>query len=166
MLRYLKFLIRSTNQHGIHSPFVYVYVTRGLYRGRKYKGPKHRRILFRTMAYFKSKSIHIADLSDNNLCDALRKYFPGISVKPEGVSDISCYNKPLRPDEVSRFLNETIFKDDHILVLEKIHETPASEDAWQIVKKNTKVTVTVDLFYLGLVFFRKGQVREDFVIRP
>ena len=31
-LSYLRFLVRSTNQHGVHSPFVYDFVTKGLYR--------------------------------------------------------------------------------------------------------------------------------------
>ena len=31
IISYLKFLIRSTNQHGVHSPFVYNFITRCLY---------------------------------------------------------------------------------------------------------------------------------------
>ena len=29
---YLKFLLKSQNQHGLHSPFVYYFVTKGLYK--------------------------------------------------------------------------------------------------------------------------------------
>lgn len=166
MLKYLKFLLKSTNQHGVHSPFVYAYVTRGLYCGKKYRGPVHRRILFRTIAYFGAGSIHIAEASDERLSVFLKTCFPGIAINPAERPRITCYNKPLIPGEVSRFLSETDFKGDHILVLEKIHRNKTAEKTWEMVKENGKVVVTIDLFYAGIVFFREGQAREDFIIRP
>lgn len=36
ILAYLKFLLRSTNQHGVHSPFVYTLVTRCFYDRKNY----------------------------------------------------------------------------------------------------------------------------------
>ena len=39
------------------------------------------------------------------------------------------------------------------------------EEAWAAIKAHTKVTVTIDLFHFGLVFLRKEQQREDFVLR-
>jgi hypothetical protein len=39
------------------------------------------------------------------------------------------------------------------------------EEAWEIIKKNPKVTVTIDTFQWGIVFFRKEQLKEHFVIR-
>lgn len=39
-------------------------------------------------------------------------------------------------------------------------------EAWETIKKHPKVKVTVDTFFWGgFVFFRKEQVREDFIIR-
>ncbi|WP_366140195.1 class I SAM-dependent methyltransferase [uncultured Polaribacter sp.] len=38
-------------------------------------------------------------------------------------------------------------------------------EAWKIIKNHTKVSVTVDVFYFGLVFFRKEQAKEHFKIR-
>ena len=35
----------------------------------------------------------------------------------------------------------------------------------ELIKKHPKVTVTVDLFYFGIVFFRKEQAKEHFKIR-
>lgn len=37
--------------------------------------------------------------------------------------------------------------------------------AWTIIKDHPKVTVTVDTFNWGLVFFRKEQLKEHFKIR-
>jgi hypothetical protein len=39
------------------------------------------------------------------------------------------------------------------------------EDLWELIKKNPKVTVTIDTFQWGLVFFRSEQVKEDFIVR-
>jgi hypothetical protein len=39
------------------------------------------------------------------------------------------------------------------------------KEAWEIIKVHPQVTVTVDLFWIGLVYFKKGQVKEDFLIR-
>jgi hypothetical protein len=39
------------------------------------------------------------------------------------------------------------------------------EEAWETIKNHPKVTVTIDTFQWGLVFFRKEQPKEHFVIR-
>jgi predicted O-methyltransferase YrrM len=55
--------------------------------------------------------------------------------------------------------NETIwFFDD-------IHWSKDMEEAWEIIKKHPKVTVTIDTFQWGIVFFRTEQEKEHFVIR-
>ena len=39
------------------------------------------------------------------------------------------------------------------------------KDAWQEIKAHPRVTVTVDLFWIGLVFFKQGQAKEDFLVK-
>jgi hypothetical protein len=39
------------------------------------------------------------------------------------------------------------------------------EEAWKEIKCNEIVTVTIDLYSLGLVFFRKGMPKQDFRLR-
>nr|WP_308419226.1 class I SAM-dependent methyltransferase [Bizionia arctica] len=55
--------------------------------------------------------------------------------------------------------NNTIF------IFDDIYWSEDMTQAWEIIKAHPKVTVTVDTFFWGLVFFRKEQVREDFVVR-
>jgi hypothetical protein len=38
-------------------------------------------------------------------------------------------------------------------------------EAWDEIKNHPAVTVSIDTFYWGIVFFRKEQVKEHFVIR-
>ncbi|MFV5691778.1 O-methyltransferase [Flavobacterium sp. LT1R49] len=55
--------------------------------------------------------------------------------------------------------NETVW------IFDDIHWSPEMEEAWKIIKKNPKVTVTIDTFQWGLVFFRREQPKEHFIIR-
>jgi predicted O-methyltransferase YrrM len=55
--------------------------------------------------------------------------------------------------------NETLW------IFDDIHWSPEMEQAWEIIKTHPKVTVTIDTFQWGLVFFRKEQPKEHFVIR-
>jgi predicted O-methyltransferase YrrM len=55
--------------------------------------------------------------------------------------------------------------NDSLLIFDDIHWSAEMEQAWEEIKKHPKVTVTIDLFFLGLVFFRREQAKEDFVIR-
>lgn len=55
--------------------------------------------------------------------------------------------------------NETVW------VFDDIHWSPEMEVAWETIKKHPKVTVTIDTFQWGLVFFRREQPKEHFTIR-
>lgn len=53
-----------------------------------------------------------------------------------------------------------------ILVFDDIHWSREMEAAWEEIKAHPSVTLTIDLFFIGLVFFRMEQkVKQDFVIR-
>jgi len=55
--------------------------------------------------------------------------------------------------------------NDTVWIFDDIHWSPGMEEAWETIKKHPKVTVTIDTFQWGLVFFRKEQPKEHFVIR-
>jgi predicted O-methyltransferase YrrM len=55
--------------------------------------------------------------------------------------------------------------ENSVFVLDDIHWSAEMEQAWEAIKAHPAVTVTVDLFYVGLVFFRKTQPRQDFWLR-
>jgi predicted O-methyltransferase YrrM len=62
------------------------------------------------------------------------------------------------------FLLPTI-TNDTVWIFDDIHWSAEMEEAWEIIKKHPKVTVTIDTFQWGLVFFRREQPKEHFVIR-
>jgi predicted O-methyltransferase YrrM len=55
--------------------------------------------------------------------------------------------------------------NDSVFVFDDIYWSEEMTEAWEYIKNHSSVTVTVDCFYLGLVFFRKEQVKEHFKIR-
>lgn len=55
--------------------------------------------------------------------------------------------------------NETVW------IFDDIHWSVDMEEAWEIIKKHPKVTVTIDTFQWGLIFFRREQEKEHFILR-
>jgi len=55
--------------------------------------------------------------------------------------------------------------NDTLLIFDDIHWSKGMEEAWNYIKQQQKVTVSIDLFHLGLIFFRKEQVKQDFILR-
>jgi len=55
--------------------------------------------------------------------------------------------------------------ENTLLIFDDIYWSEGMKEAWAQIKAHPEVTATVDLFWIGLVYFRKGQVKEDFVIK-
>jgi len=55
--------------------------------------------------------------------------------------------------------------NDSVWIFDDIHWSKDMEDAWEIIKNHPKVTITIDTFQWGIVFFRIEQEKEHFVIR-
>jgi predicted O-methyltransferase YrrM len=54
---------------------------------------------------------------------------------------------------------------ESVFIFDDIHWSKGMEEAWEYIKNHKKVTLTIDLFFLGLVFFRKNIIKQDHVIR-
>ncbi len=52
-----------------------------------------------------------------------------------------------------------------VIILDDIHWSPEMERAWETIKAMPEVKQTIDLYQFGIVFFKSGQVKEDFVLR-
>lgn len=65
------------------------------------------------------------------------------------------------------YVNACIAKSntDAVFIIDDINWSAEMQQAWQQIKQLPQVTVTLDLFYMGIVFFRKEQAKEHFVIR-
>ncbi len=73
-----------------------------------------------------------------------------------------------RQQPTENYFNQLLSKinNDSILIFDDIHWSKEMEAAWDTIKKHPAVTCTVDLFFIGIVFFRKEfHEKEHFVIR-
>ncbi len=73
-----------------------------------------------------------------------------------------------RKEPTLRYFEQLLSKanNDTVYVFDDIHWSKEMEEAWESIKQHSSVTLTVDLFFIGLVFLRREQKeREHFVIR-
>ncbi len=55
---------------------------------------------------------------------------------------------------------------DGLIIFDDIHWSREMEMAWNKIKADPKVTLSIDLFFLGIVFFREAfKVKQDVEIR-
>lgn len=249
---YLKFIWTATNHHGVHSPFVYKFVTECLYDKSnyeaysaiqsyrkelisdkttiaisdfgagsrvftsnkrtvsdiaKYSGSslKKAKILFRITKYFKPESILELGTSLGIATFALSIGNEGRRVMSiEGCANISKFAaKRLSDYEVdnvtiqngtfghiiaqfTKQIFNLVFVDGHhsraatlknfetllpyvdndtVFIFDDIYWSKEMTEAWEEIKSHQRVTVSIDCFHLGIVFFRREQAKEHFKIR-
>lgn len=56
--------------------------------------------------------------------------------------------------------------NDSVWIFDDIHWSKDMETAWETIKQHPQVTVTIDTFQWGIVFFRKEQQKQHFIINP
>ena len=175
---YLQFLWHSKNEHGVHSPFVFLLLTQGLYTKKvrlaadALSNPnksvsRKQQLLYKIIRYFEPKSILTIGATPSEI-DVIALGSP----KAKFESDCDLYHCIfIHSDEFDSITNEKLeqllktTENDSFWILENIHANRAAESFWSNLKSNPKVTVTIDTFHFGLVFFRKEQVEEHFILR-
>lgn len=252
LTQYIKFLIKSTNEHGVHSPFVFDLVTKCFYDKTIYSDYealynykkqllknkskitvtdlgagsnvtkkqerqvseiaknagttfKRAKLLYRLTFYFKPNTVLELGTSLGIATHALSLANPNASITTiEGCPNISEFTKAnfekLQLKNINLFTGnfndaintvepkmydfifidgnhqkeatlsyfESLLKTAHnnsVFIFDDIYWSLGMTQAWEIIKKHPKVTVTIDTFFWGFVFFRKEQAKEHFTIR-
>ncbi len=72
-----------------------------------------------------------------------------------------------REQPTLNYFNQCMEKahDDTLFIFDDIHWSAGMEAAWNTIKKDSRVSLTIDIFWFGLVFFKKGVVKQDFVVK-
>ncbi len=55
--------------------------------------------------------------------------------------------------------------DDTCFIFDDIYWSDGMKKAWGFIKSHPQVTVSIDIFWVGIVFFRKKQPKQHFVLR-
>ncbi len=249
---YISFLHKSTNQHGVHSPFVYGLITQSWYDNQHFEAyntldshrkalraspekitvadfgagsrvfrsdyrkvahiakhagisRKRQQLLFRMARYFQPHTIVELGTSVGLATAALSMGAPRAKVTTvEGCpataavarrffTQFGFQNIDLHTMVFDDFLTseisaeiDMVFIDgnhskeatlhyfeqllphchnDTVLIFDDIHWSPPMTEAWNGIKSHPRVTVSIDTFQWGLVFFRKEQQQQHFTIR-
>ena len=158
---YLTFLLRSTNHHGVHSPFVFDFLTKCLYIKPRASKEKTNNVLLKSIPYFSAK--HISIQGNTRLKSQVLQKFPNSS-KTDGPIDILYFESNLNQNPKDIFSNYQLHNDSLIL-FNNIYESPDTFANWTSFSDSELVTVSMDLFCCGLLFIRKEQVKQHFTIR-
>ena len=252
ILQYFKFLLSSTNQHGVHSPFVYELVTKCFYDDDTYEAYKtlksyrtallsnphqltitdlgagskrfstaqrpikqiaktsgtslkRAKLLFRLVKYLNPKQILELGTSLGIATQAMALGYTDASVTSiEGCPNIAMaakqhldtfriQNISLKTGAFEDYLLklkddpwDLVFFDGHhqkeatlhyfeqllpsahndtVFIFDDIYWSKGMTEAWNIIKQHPKVSVTVDTFFWGMVFFKNELTKENFKIR-
>ena len=63
-------------------------------------------------------------------------------------------------EEILKYAN-----NDSVFIFDDIHWSSGMESAWEYVKSHKRTTLTIDLFFFGIVFIKSELSKENFIIR-
>ncbi|NER16013.1 hypothetical protein [Spongiivirga citrea] len=165
--QYYKFLLRSTNKHGVHSPFVYDLITKcfkwDCNRGRIYRTTEVQ--MLRSLAsYFNVQTI----ATDGDL-----KRMPILIEKDYKWGDLDSISNEtdfiiiFKPKNMRALVEEVLpsLKNDVCIALVDVYRKRKSIRAWKTHQKNEDITASIDFYKISLLFKRKEQQKQHFVIR-
>jgi hypothetical protein len=150
---FLSFLWKSGNEHSVHSPFVFNFITKGLYNKQadfdlekypklKNLNKREKEILSKIFNYFSRHTIYV-DVKEIDLETRSIFYFSSL----DNIAHLNPKN------------------NDSFLILRGIHQDKTTVLRFKRLVENDFVTLSIDLYYFGLLFFRKEQAKEYFIIR-
>ncbi|OIQ16234.1 MAG: hypothetical protein BM557_10205 [Flavobacterium sp. MedPE-SWcel] len=183
----MKFLWKSDNAHGVHSPFVYNIITQCFYNKapKSYTKTKEHstenitpqsiKTLHKIVAGLNPTKLYILSDEAPEITEILRTsgevlnarvwFFSTLAPVPSAIdlAYISSEDTATAIPLLEQVVPNT--NDNSTCVVGNIYATEETTRAWEAIKNHPDVTVTIDTYHLGLVFFRGGQAKQHFTIR-
>ena len=166
-MNYFRFLLKSTNQHGVHSPFVFNYLTKGIYQRKKYLNKRLGKtdlFLLKTLDYFQPSSICFLENTD-----AVKKLvrdsdFNRAIDKQQHLYDLVVADaKSVTPEKLESFL--CFFHNDSIGIIDKRNKDFCSTSLDTLLENHIGITLVLNFYWFSLICIRKEQLKENFFLR-
>jgi predicted O-methyltransferase YrrM len=112
---------------------------------------------------FKTLELNNIELIEGNFDDQLSSVVHGLSSV-----DFAFIDGNHRQEPTERYFHQLLTKtnNDSILVFDDIHWSSEMEAAWETIKDHKAVRCSIDLFFIGIVLFRKEfKEKQHFVIK-
>lgn len=192
VFRFIKFYFRAATRYQVHSPFVFEFILRvldlkkpedqnnpGLKKLRS--GSWKKKTIVRIVNFYSPKTFLEIACSDklsafypiNNDSNPLiiAETLEEVKNKTEGIKTLDFVRLGSDTQKINLLdvLNLCLSKahDKTVFVFDEIHSIKDREEVWGQIKSHPKVTVTLDLFHLGVVFIRSQQKqKEHFILTP
>lgn len=105
---------------------------------------------------FKKLNIAVGDF-DSTLKDVLQKLKK---------LDFVFFDGNHRKEPTLRYFEKCMqfSNESSIFVFDDIHWSKGMESAWEYIKNDSRVSITIDLFWFGIVFLRKGIDKQNFIL--
>jgi predicted O-methyltransferase YrrM len=113
-----------------------------------------------TFSHLKLRNV---ELIEGNLDDTLAVTLAAL---PDPV-DFVFFDGNHRYEPTVRYFEQCLTHrtDQSVFIFDDIHWSAEMDRAWQTIKAHPEVMLTVDLFFMGLVFFRQNQPKQHFSLR-
>jgi len=72
-----------------------------------------------------------------------------------------------RKEPVIKYFNQMAELSDNktVIIIDDINYSNEMREAWKEIRLHKKISVTVDIFRMGIVFFREGINHNNYIIR-
>ena len=158
-LKYIYYYLTATNKHGIHSPFVFKLYTKAIQTKKFYynRSKKNSELISRLFSHFEPKIV--VEIGSHRLSKTSMKYHQDFQNIKKPLIDFIYIQKSTKEN-----LNNALkyMHNESVLVINNIHQ---SKEEWQFLQNHSKVNVSINLFEIGLIFFREQQEEQHFTIR-
>ncbi len=100
------------------------------------------------------------------ICGNFDEVLPEI-LKKTGTVDLVFIDGNHKKDATLRYFDECLnhIQNNTIFVFDDIHWSAGMKTAWENIRQHPSVKVSIDLFTIGVVFFKKELSKEDFILR-
>ena len=164
-------MMRIVNYYGIKTTFelgtsfgiTASYIASGNLNGQLFTLEGAKQIAAVARNSFEKLQLKNIELIEGNFDDTLQSTLQKVKV-----IDLAFVDGNHRKEPTLQYFNQMLEKktEQSIFIFDDIHWSKGMEEAWQEIQQHPDVTLTIDLFFIGLVFFRKEQkVAQHFAVR-